>query len=126
MGQDGRLYTQSMHLENPGTIEDVRCVLRNLRDGTSGQYSFVLDAPSMPGFLVDYHTLNVLPNDNVVRSVNPFRDMSPTTVSHAYMTRKPAAFFDACLALEPGPELFACLTTWSDALASGCPVCPAP
>jgi hypothetical protein len=126
MAQDGRLYEQSMHGPGGATLEDVQCLLRGLRDGTPGLYAFVLDAPSMPGFLVDFHRLNVLPHGSVARSVDPFRDLSPTTVSYAYLTRKPAAFFDACLALPLGPELFACLTTWSAGGASGCPICPAP
>lgn len=127
IAQDGRIYEQSMHgPEGGATIEDARCVLQGLRDGTPGRYSFVLDTPSMPGFLVDFHSVNVLPNGNAVESVNPFRDLSPTSVSHAYVTRKPAAFFDGCLALPPGPELFACFRTWSAGAASGCAVCPAP
>jgi hypothetical protein len=126
MRQDGQLHEQSMHGASGGTLEDVRCVLRGLRDGTPGKYAFVLDTPSMPGFLVDFHTIDVLSSGNAVRTVNPFRDLSPTTISRAHLTRQPAAFFDACLALPLSAELFVCLTTWSAGGASGCPICPAP
>jgi hypothetical protein len=68
--------------------------------------------------------LNVLPNGNVVESVQKLRDLAPTQYAHRYLTRKPKAFFDDCLQLPPGPGLVACVTTWSADSASGCPVCP--
>ena len=102
----------------------MRCVLRALRDGTPGQYHYTLDVLPMPGLTSDGTKLNVLPNGNVVESVQKFRDFKPTEYTHRYVTRKPKAFFDDCLQQPPGPKLVECVTTWSANTASGCPVCP--
>jgi hypothetical protein len=104
-------------------LEDARCVLRALRDGKPGEYEVEVERAAMPGYWVDRHTLNVLPDGTVVHSLSETHDSSGY-VRTTHVVRKPTPFFEACLSLPFGPDLYTCLTDFAAGSASGCPVCP--
>ena len=122
---DGQPHTFST--ANVATLGEVRCLLLALRDGQPGEIEFSVEQMDgmIPNYQADNHTLNILPDGTVVRSLVAVHDLS-SAATVAHFTRKPEAFFDACLQLPFGQELYACLTQWYAESADGCPICPNP
>lgn len=128
LDQQGQPFVAS-DTHTPSTIEDARCLLRALRDRTPGYFWFVTEhSPGLGLQLIagtrrGYH---VLPDGTAISSYDRWYDLM-SEKSWRHVMPKPAAFFDACLGLPFGSELYECLVQWTDPdVPSTCPVCEAP
>jgi len=108
------------------TLEDVRCLLRALRDRTPGYLWFVTEYA--PGLGIDVigetrYGYHVLADGTAISAYDRWYDLM-SMQSWSHVTPKPAEFFDACLELSFGHELFNCLTQWTAVgTPSTCPLC---
>jgi hypothetical protein len=111
------------------TLEDVRCVLRALRDGSPGAYTLITEYDEQTGLTwlaqTEYR-FHVLEDGTVVRSYANTYDLL-LRYSWSHLQPKPDEFFDACLSEPFGPALYECLVaSYEQGAPSTCPICPIP
>jgi hypothetical protein len=116
--------TSEGKFENGQTdLEAARCYLTGLRDRKVGKYQFAMDE-NFSSYEFTRYVVTVLNDGTAVSSNLHMIDSWGNQTGPDHVELKGKAYFDACLKLEPGPELVKCVQEVSMGAGNGSPQCP--